>query len=173
MHRLTSLIPAAALAALGIAATVTLPAHAADPENPIVVCEDANNEIDVDFTTGAAHVNTSIYHGCVSADAPSIVYGEVQPSSGTVTGSPGLASVTVPDWEIKWYNAQNGLVGATEIDLTATYVGPLSNLMLGTVTSTNPLLSLSAGTASRACTTSTTCTYYNTAAAGQLPVLNL
>jgi hypothetical protein len=36
-------------------------------------------------------------------------------------------------------------VGKTEIDLTATYVGPLSNLMVGTVASTDPLLSLERG----------------------------
>ncbi|MEU1056930.1 hypothetical protein ABZ397_30820 [Streptomyces sp. NPDC005876] len=172
MHRLTAILSVGTLTAMGMAATLT-PAHAADPENPIVVCEDANNEIDVDFTADTAHVDTSIYHGCVSADAPSIVYGEVQPSNGTATGSAALAGVSVPNWKVRWYNAQDGLVATTEIDINATYVGPLSNLMVGTMTSTSPLVSLTVGTASRACPTSTRCTYYNTAVAGSMPILNL
>ncbi|MEU5116007.1 hypothetical protein AB0G64_31430 [Streptomyces longwoodensis] len=124
-------------------------------------------------TKPTVDVVKSIYHGCVSADVPSIVYGQVQPPAGTVTGSPALTSITVPSWKVKWYDAQAGLVATTEMDITATYTGPLPNVMAGAVTSSNPLFSLTGGTASRACPTSTRCTYYNSAAEVTTLVLRL
>jgi hypothetical protein len=171
MRRLTALLSTTALVTLGMAAT-SAPAHAAVPENPVVVCEDANNQIDANFTSNTAHVDPSIYHGCVSADAPSIVYGQVQPATGTATGSPTLATISVPHWKIKWYDAEATLVATTDIDINATYAGPLANEMVGTITSTNPLVSITVSTASRACPTTTQCTYYNTAATASFP-LNL
>ncbi|MGW0606861.1 hypothetical protein [Streptomyces sp. NPDC002640] len=166
MRRLPALVSACTLAVIGMAATVT-PSHAADPQNPVVTCEDANNEIDVNFTSNTANVKSSIYHGCVSVEAPSIVYGEVQPANGTATGSAGLVSISVPNWQVKWYDAQADLVATTDIDINATYVGPLATAMAGTMTSTNPQVSLTVGTASRACPSSSQCTYYNTAISQQ------
>lgn len=52
-----------------------------------MVCEDANNEVDVNFQGNTASTDTSIYHGCVSADVPQIVYGEVKSRLGTATGT--------------------------------------------------------------------------------------
>ncbi|MEU4746328.1 hypothetical protein AB0G02_38520 [Actinosynnema sp. NPDC023658] len=136
-------------------------AHAAD--NPMVVCEDANNEIDVNFTGNTAQVRTSIHHGCVSLEVPTIVYGRVQPTSGTATGSQSNATVTIPDWTIRFYDASDNWVATSRVDITATYLGPLANVMAGTMMSTNPNVHVTVGTASRACTTPTHCTYYNTA----------
>ncbi|MFI9005861.1 hypothetical protein ACIGNX_01345 [Actinosynnema sp. NPDC053489] len=165
MHRrFTALLSAFALAALPAAlATGTTPAHAAD--EPTVVCEDANNVIEADFATNTAQVKTSIYHGCVSVDAPTIVYGRVQPASGTATGSQSTASITVPDWTIRYYDASDNWIATTHVDTTATYLGPLANVMTATMLSSNPLVQVTAGTATRACTTPTHCTYYNSAVA--------
>lgn len=161
-RRLAALLSTAALT-LVPAAVVTgaTPAHAAD--NPTVVCEDANNEIDVNFTGNTAQVRTSIYHGCASVDAPTIVYGRVQPASGTATGSQSNATVTIPDWTIRYYDASDKWIATTRVDITATYLGPLANVMAGTMLSSNPLVQIVVGTASRACSTPTHCTYYNTA----------
>ncbi|MFI9005843.1 hypothetical protein ACIGNX_01250 [Actinosynnema sp. NPDC053489] len=162
MRHLTALLSALALAAPPAVVAGVAPAHAAD--NPMVVCEDANNEVDVDFTGNTAQVRTSIYHGCASLEIPTIVYGRVQPASGTATGSQSNVSIAVPDWTIRYYDASDNWVATTRVDITATYLGPLANVMAGTVLSTNPDVQIAVGTAGRACTTPTHCTYYNTAA---------
>jgi hypothetical protein len=168
-RRSVALAPVMALAAAG-ALLSSVPAHAVT-QNPIVVCEDANNTIDADFTSNVATVKSSVYHGCVSLDAPSIVYGVVQPASGTVTGNPTLAGISVPDWKIKWYSAEAGLVATTDTDINTTYAGPLATAMVGTMTSTDPGVSITIGTASRACITVDKCTYYNTAVSSAYPYL--
>ncbi|MFI9006168.1 hypothetical protein ACIGNX_02905 [Actinosynnema sp. NPDC053489] len=167
-RRLTALLSTVALAALPAALiTGTTTAHAAD--EPTVVCEDANNVIEADFTTNTAQVKTSIYHGCVAVDAPTIVYGRVQPTSGTATGSQSNASITVPDWTIRYYDASDNWIATTHVDITATYLGPLANVMTATTLSTNSVVQVTAGTASRACPTPTHCTYYNSSWAASYP----
>lgn len=61
-----------------------------------MVREDANNEVDVNFQGNTASTDTSIYHGCVSADVPQIVYGEVKPRPGTATGTSSAATINIP-----------------------------------------------------------------------------
>jgi hypothetical protein len=164
MRRRLSVLAAAGTLALFGSLAAAVPAQASTtPQNPTVVCEDANNELDVNFHSNTASTDNSIYHGCVSVDAPQIVYGEVKPRPGTVTGTPSLATINIPDWTIVWYDANDDEVTQSRFDVTFTYLGPVPQVMLGTMVATDPLLQASGGTASRACQTNDLCSYYNTA----------
>ncbi|MEU4770297.1 hypothetical protein AB0H12_44520 [Actinosynnema sp. NPDC023794] len=161
-RRLIALLSAVTSVAVpAVVITGSTSAHAADGST--VVCEDANNTIEADFTTNTAQVKPSVYHGCVSVDTPTIVYGRVQPASGTASGSQSTASIAIPDWTIRYYDASDNWVATTRVDITATYIGPLANVMAGTMLSSDPLVQITVGTASRACATPNHCTYYNTA----------
>ncbi|MGW0607664.1 hypothetical protein [Streptomyces sp. NPDC002640] len=170
LTRIAALLPAGVFA-LSAAFVSAAPAQADEPENPLVVCEDANNEIDVNFQGGTAGTETSIWHGCVSAQFPSIVYGEVQPRPGTVTGTPSAATVNIPQWKVVYYDANDDEVAETVLNVTVTYLGPLPQVMVGTMLATDPSLQVTAGTASRACRTGDLCTYYNTALAIAAPAV--
>ncbi|CQR60471.1 hypothetical protein [Streptomyces leeuwenhoekii] len=135
-----------------------------------MVREDANNEVDVNFQGNTASTDTSIYHGCVSADVPQIVYGEVKPRPGTATGTSSAATINIPDWTIVWYDAKDDEVAKSELNVTFTYLGPLPQEKAGTMLATNPALKVGGGTASRACQTSNLCTYYNFMMSGEIPI---
>jgi hypothetical protein len=167
-RRLSVLASAGVLALFGSLAAV-IPAQAEDPENPLVVCEDANNEIDVNFQGDNASTDTSIYHGCVSVDFPQIVYGEVEPRPGTAGGTPSSATIHIPDWTIVWYDADNDAVAESRLNVTLTYLGPIPQEMVGIMVATDPALQVGSGTASRACQTSDLCTYYNAAFTAVFP----
>ncbi|HWU08614.1 MAG TPA: hypothetical protein VN520_19915 [Streptomyces sp.] len=162
MRRRLSLLASAGALALSGSLAAAVPAQADEPENPSVVCEDANNEIDVNFQGSTASTDTSIYHGCVSVDFPQIVYGEVKPRPGTASGSPSAATINIPGWTVVWYDANDDEVADSQFNVTFTYLGPIPQVMVGTMVATDPLLQAGAGTASRACQTSNLCTYYNT-----------
>jgi hypothetical protein len=163
-------IPAAAAIVGVLSALAIAPAQSdATLSSPLVVCEDANNEVDVNFTGGTANTATSIFHGCVSVDIPSIVYGEVRPKPGIVSGSPSAATVSIPQWTIDWYNASDTKVAESVLDLRFTYIGPLPQEMVATALATDPDVELGVGTASRACQPASQCTYYNQMARLSVP----
>jgi hypothetical protein len=157
-RRLAAVVPIGVLALL--ASLATAPAHAEEPA-PTVVCEDANNEINVNFTSGAADVNSTVFHGCVSPNIPSLVIGVVQPRPGTATGTPTDVSINVPKWTIFWYDTNNNKLTETVSNMTFTYIGPLPHEMAALALASHQTV-ISAGTATRTCPTSNECTYYNT-----------
>ncbi|MGW0929026.1 hypothetical protein [Streptomyces sp. NPDC002644] len=156
-----ALCSAGILSLLGTAGSA-VPAQAKDADTPTVLCEDVNNDIDVNFQSGAARSNTSIWHGCVSPELPQIVYGEVQSRPGAVTGIPSNATINIPHWRVVFYDSNDDEVAESVLNLTAAYTGLVPQVMLGITTATDPDVQIGVGTASRACRTSDQCTYYNT-----------
>lgn len=155
--RHATVISAATLMLLGTAVSAQADSL---PQNPIVVCANAANQIDADFASGEATVNSTVWHDCVSVSIPAIVRGIVEPTNANASGAPVNAVITAPQWKISWYNSADQKIAESTGSLTYTYLGPLANVMAAVIVDGN-LNEVGAGTASRVCATPDQCTYDN------------
>ncbi|MEU1390021.1 MULTISPECIES: hypothetical protein [unclassified Nonomuraea] len=151
-----------AISALGAASLLAASPPASAQDTFAVVCESVHHDIDVNFASGHA-VGDGTWNVCVSVTDPSIVRGEVRPTSGSVTGSAANVVVNIPTYTVDFVDAHDDLVRTVVYDGTLSYLGPLPNVMVATMTAiSGATLTGGAGTATRTCPTANTCDYSNT-----------
>jgi hypothetical protein len=159
MHRLIALV-AAGILTVGTVTTSAAAASTDPAQDPSVLCEDSDNEIDVNFTSGTASVKTTVYNTCLSPTVPAIVIGRVRPQPGTATGAPTSVAINIPHWGIDWYDASNNKVAESHMPMNFSYTGPLPNAMISLALAGTGV-TVAAGTGTRVCPTSHQCTYFN------------